>query len=282
MRSRAAVVAGMHRGGTSTIARALAALSVNLGDNFFELAPDNPTGYWEDKTVVGLSQRVFEELGIAWDDTSLIARDRFHHHRIRLLRLKAVRYFSDAFGSMPLWGFKDPRTIRLLPFWLDALSDAAVEDAYVVAIRHPMSVAASLHRRQQIPPEKAHLLWILHYVPYLHELRDKPLVVVDYDLLAQDPQAQLARLGRWLELPAPDAERRREIDRFTTDFLDPALRHNVFSEEQFDGESEAGRLTQAAYLALYELATDRRSADDAFWTAWEEIAYDLGFLLAHA
>ncbi len=166
MSSRAAVVVGMHRSGTSTVARGLQALSVYLGDNFFEFAPDNPTGYWEDKSIVGLSQRVLEELQIAWDDTSLTARERFNHHRIRLLKLKAARYFDDAFASAPLWGFKDPRTIRLLPFWLGALRDAGVDDAYVVAIRHPMSVAASLFRRQEIPLEKANLLWLLHNVRF--------------------------------------------------------------------------------------------------------------------
>lgn len=279
MASRAAVVVGMHRSGTSAVARGLAALSVQLGDNFFEVQPDNPTGYWEDKTIVELSQRVLEELHITWDDTTLIARERFHHHRIRLLKLKAVRYFNDTFASVPLWGFKDPRTIRLLPFWLGALHDAGVSDAYVVAIRHPRSVAASLYQRQEIPLEKAQLLWLLHNVPYLHELHDKPFVVVDYDRVAQHPHAELARIAQRLELPLPEGDPPNGIDRFATEFLDPGLRHNVFATDDFDTDGAAGFLTRAAYLALYDLAADRSQADSAFWTAWQGIARDLDLLL---
>jgi O-antigen biosynthesis protein len=279
MSSRAAVVVGMHRSGTSTVARGLQALSVYLGDNFFEFAPDNPTGYWEDKSIVGLSQRVLEELQIAWDDTSLIARERFQHHRIRLLKLKAVRYFDDAFASVPLWGFKDPRTIRLLPFWLGALRDAGIDDAYVVAIRHPMSVAASLFRRQEIPLEKANLLWLLHNVPFLRDLHEKPLVIVDFDLLAQDPRAQLARIADRLELPTSNGATRREVDRFATEFLDESLRHNVSDADRFDTSSDAGNLTRAAYTALYGLATDRAQADAGFWSGWESISRELELLV---
>jgi hypothetical protein len=279
MPSRAAVVVGMHRSGTSTVARGLQALSVYLGENFFEFAPDNPTGYWEDKSIVGISQRVLEELQVAWDNTSLIARERFHHHRIRLLKLKAARYFNETFAAVPLWGFKDPRTIRLLPFWLGALADAGISDAYVVAIRHPMSVAASLFRRQEIPLDKANLLWLLHNVPFLSDLREKPFVVVDYDLLAQNPHGELARIAQRLELPASNGANRREVDRFVTEFLDESLRHNVHDAERFDIASDAGRLTRAAYTALYDLATDRAQADAGFWSGWETFSRELERLI---
>lgn len=265
----------MHRSGTSAIARGLKALAVDLGDNFFDHAPDNPTGYWEDKTIVGLSQRVLEELRITWDDTSPIAPERFHHHRIRLLKLKAVRYFKEAFAGVPLWGFKDPRTIRLLPFWRGALQDAGIDDAYVVAIRHPMSVAASLYRRQEIPLAKANLLWLLHNVPYLHQLRDKPFVVVDYDRIAERPREELSRIALQLCLPSPNGRGEDEVERFATEFLDEKLRHNVCAPDAFDTASAAGQLTKAAYLALLDVAADRRAADGAFWSDWSDIAGEL-------
>jgi hypothetical protein len=270
MSSRAVCVVGMHRSGTSAIARGVNALSVDLGSNFFDLQSDNPTGYWEDRTIVGINQRVLEELRLKWDDAETISRERFTHHRIRLLRLKAVRYFNENFAARPLWGFKDPRTIRLLPFWIDALRDCSAEDAYVVAIRHPRSVAASLFRRQEIPREKADRLWLAHNVPFLHELRGKPLVVVDYDLLMQAPRAQLERIARKLELLLDDAAA-REIERFTADFLDERLRHSAFAVDDFDATTGAGRLTHRAYAMLHDLASDGREPDARFWTEWEEL-----------
>lgn len=272
MSSRAIVVLGMHRSGTSAVTRGLAALSVNLGDNFFESQPDNPTGYWEDKALVAINQRVLEELRLKWDDTRLLAADSFRHHRIRLLQLHAVRYLQSGLAATPIWGFKDPRTIRLLPFWPEVVRKSGAADAYVLAIRHPLSVAASLFRRQEIRSEKAARLWLAHNVPFLREIRDRPIVVVDYDLLASAPKGQLERLARKLDLTPGDGTRSYEIERFTDDFLDRALRHNVFSTDEFDTASEAGRLSHRAYLLLYELATDSRRPDEAFWAAWDEIS----------
>lgn len=270
----------MHRSGTSAIARGLHALSVDLGDNFFALAPDNPTGYWEDKAIVALNQRVLEELRLKWDDTALLAPERFTHYRIRLLKLQAQNYLRSTFGSKALWGFKDPRTIRLLPFWRAVLRDLPVEDCYVVAIRHPRSVAASLFARQEIDEEKAQRLWLVHHVPFLHEIRDKPWIVVDYDLFTAQPRAQLERTARKLRLPPIDAAIAREIDRFAGDFLDVNLRHTVFETHDFNATTGLGRLTEAAYHALYDLAVDRVEAPSAaFWSQWETIAAELRTLL---
>ena len=61
--SRAVLLLGMHRSGTSVVARGLQALSVYLGDDFLDKQPENPTGYWEDKGIVDLNERVLDELG---------------------------------------------------------------------------------------------------------------------------------------------------------------------------------------------------------------------------
>jgi|SRR5579862_2982169 len=270
MASRAVCVIGMHRSGTSAVARGVNALCVDLGNNFFDLQADNPTGYWEDKTIVGINQQMLEELNLKWDDTTPIASERFMHHRIRLLRLKAVRYLNENFMSRPLWGFKDPRTIRLLPFWVAALRDCSAEVAYVVAIRHPRSVAASLFRRQEITSAKADRLWLAHNVPFLHELRDEPLVVVDYDLLMREPRAQLERIARSLGLRL-DGAGAREMERFASDFLDERMRHTTFAIDDFDAATAAGRLTHQAYVMLYELAADRREPDARFWAQWKAL-----------
>jgi hypothetical protein len=278
--SRAVLVVGMHRSGTSAIARGLKALSVYLGDNLLDGQPDNPTGYWEDKTVVEINQRALEVLGLKWDDVSPIEYEQFEHYRIRLLRIKAAHYLKSAFTSQALWGFKDPRTIRLLPLWLRALRDCDAEDAYVVAIRNPLSVAASLFRRQEIKAPKAHRLWLVHTVPFLHELREKPFVVVDYDLLMLEPRLQLERIARKLSLPSLDETRSREIDHFAAYFLNENLRHSLLSPNEFVTTTGEGQLARAAYLLLYDLATDRvEPGAPSFWSAWEKVQRDLETLL---
>jgi hypothetical protein len=262
----------MHRSGTSVVARGLRALSVTMGDNLFETQPDNPTGYWEDRAIVEINQRMLEILGLKWDDVSPIANEGFEHYRIRLLELAALRYFKSAFPTQPLWGFKDPRAIRLLPFWLRTMRRSDAADAYVVVIRNPRSVAASLFRRQEIDPIKARRLWLVHMIPYLHECFTKPSVVVDYDLLMSEPRRQLERIAQRINLPSPGESSSREIDRFATGFLDENLRHNAFAPNDLDATTAEARLTRAAYLLLHQLATDRLEPEAlAFGSAWQGI-----------
>lgn len=64
--SVAVVVLGMHRSGTSAVARALLTLGVNLGRNLMGGSPDNPKGYWENRVFVKINERLLSSLGLRW------------------------------------------------------------------------------------------------------------------------------------------------------------------------------------------------------------------------
>ncbi len=147
------------------------------------------------------------------------------------LRRAAIAYVKRAFATHPLWGFKDPRTIRVLPFWLRVLRACNVDDRYLLAIRNPRSVAASLFARQAMDEASAYRLWLAHTQPFAHLLDGKPLVVVDYDLFVQEPRAQLARISHALSLPQLGGARADEVDRFVEEFLDEGLRHSRFTAD---------------------------------------------------
>lgn len=267
---RAIAVIGMHRSGTSTVARGLQTLSVYLGDDFLDAQPENPTGYWEDKGIVDLDERVLKALGLKWDDVSPIDLRQFARWRMWRLRSAASRYLHRRFLAHALWGFKDPRTIRLLPFWRRVLRECGVDDAYLLVIRNPSSVSASLFARQAMDVETAQRLWLVYMVPFLDELADRPLAVVDYDLLMLEPRGQLERIARKLALRCGAAVT-DAVEAFAREFLDVKLRHTVFSLEEIDASTEAGLLTRDAYALLYELAQDRRQPDREFWSAWKRI-----------
>jgi hypothetical protein len=278
--SRAVLVLGMHRSGTSLVTRGLQALGVYLGNDFLETRPDNPTGYWEDKSIVDINERVLGVLGLTWEDISLIERRQLEQPQIRALQLEAINYVSSSFASQPLWGFKDPRAIRLLPFWRSVLHDCGSEEAYLVAIRNPLSVAASLFQRQAMEPAAAHRLWLVYIIPFLRDIIDKPFVVVDYDLFMHDPHQQLERIARNLKIPLTDKMSSPEIERFIAEFLAVELRHTVFSRHDFDARTGVTPLTREAYLWLYELATDQlEPRAPRFWSAWESIQCSLETLL---
>jgi hypothetical protein len=261
----------MHRSGTSALTRCVQALGPYLGDNFIKAAPDNPTGFWEDRGVFDIEERLLAAFGLRWTDVGLIERFRFAEPRVAALRREAIDYLRGAFGARPLWAFKNPRTVRVLPFWNDVLDELGRETCYLVAIRSPRSVARSLLQRQGIDSATAHRLWLDHMVPYLSDLAGKRFVVVDYDSFMREPRPQLERIARGLNL-WDSANASAEIDRLVTEFLDNGLRHSRFSRIDFDDGSEVSRLTGEAYLWLYELASDRLEAERSpFWSIWAAI-----------
>ena len=80
--SRAVLVLGMHRSGTSALARGLQMLGVYLGNNFLSPQPDNPTGYWEDKNICELNERLLAVFGLKWEDVALIDDARWHEPEV--------------------------------------------------------------------------------------------------------------------------------------------------------------------------------------------------------
>ena len=57
-------ILGMHRSGTSLLARMLNLMGVSLGPEQFLMQPtiDNPKGYWEHDEIVGLNNEILRRL----------------------------------------------------------------------------------------------------------------------------------------------------------------------------------------------------------------------------
>jgi hypothetical protein len=280
--SRAVLVLGMHRSGTSALARGLQMLGVYLGNDFISTKPDNPTGYWEDRNIYEINERLLAVFGLRWEEVALIDDARWDAQEVEGLRTEAVAYLKSEFVTHPLWGFKDPRTIRLLPFWRSVLRSLDVDECYLLVIRNPRSVADSLIRRHGMDAVTAHLLWLVYVVPNLSMIANRPFMVADYDLVMADPRQELERIANGLKIPLTDTSK-AGIDQFASDFLDPNLRHSFFNVSDFELDLNLPPLTREAYLWLRSLATDRTANDSPrFWTAWENSRKAVERLIAGA
>jgi hypothetical protein len=259
----------MHRSGTSALARGLQMLGVHLGNDFLCAKPDNPTGYWEDRNICAINERLLAALGLKWEEVALIDDTQWHDPEVEALLVEPIEYLRSQFLGQPLWGFKDPRTIRLLPFWQSVLHHLAVNESYVVVIRNPRSVARSLMKRHGMDAVTAHLLWLVHMVPNLTRIADRPFIVTDYDAVISDPRGQLERIARFLKIPLDDTSE-AGIEQFAGSFLDPDLRHSFFNVSDFELDLDLPPLTREAYLWMHRLATDRIATDSRqFWSALE-------------
>ena len=145
----------MGRSGTSFVTRGLKALGVELGDELVPAASDNPTGFWEDAALQALNDRVLLSLGRTWSTIAPVPDARWNLPELKTHMLEAIEVTRERFGRFPLWGFKDPRTTRLLPFAASSSTTLAIADSYVIVVRNPISVARSLKARENFDPEKS-------------------------------------------------------------------------------------------------------------------------------
>lgn len=268
----AVVIVGVGRSGTSAITRGVQALGVELGTHLRPGGGKNPTGFFEDERLLAINRRLKRLLRIRGDSVRLIDDEEWRAPGVCSLQQEAIATMREGFGQYPLWGYKYARTLRLLPFWRAVFEALHLDVRYVVALRNPLSVARS---RAQLDPrrgtqEQSDLEWLVNVVPYFRALRERPFVVVDYDLALGDPARQLRRIAGALALPG-DARTEAAIEAYAQGFLRPGMRHSVFTERDL-GRGQVNELTRAAYLWLRRLARDECDAGAAEpWQQWADI-----------
>jgi hypothetical protein len=226
-RNRLVVVLGMHRSGTSAIARGLAALGVDLGERLMPPAPgNNEKGFFEDIDANALNNDLLAALGRSWDTVTALRPEDLEKVDLGPFRLRAVDLLRDRTAGKPVFGLKDPRISLVMPFWKSVFAHLGLDTSYVMCARHPLSVARSLHRRDGMELEKSLYLWLDHVTCAMLGSEGEPRVVVEYDRLMSDPQGELARMARGLALPY-DAQG-AGVAEFTRDFLSEDLRHSRY------------------------------------------------------
>lgn len=184
---RVVVVLGMHRSGTSMLARLLAHAGVALGPRIMTTAgADNAQGYWEHAEIFAAQESLLDDvLDRTWYGPKgclPLPQRWWEAPEVADCREKLVhileRELADHAG---LWGFKDPRTARLLPLWRQVFDRIGVAPLYILAVRQPAAVAASLEKRNGMSPARGQLLWLQHNLAAVEESGDDLAAVIDYD-----------------------------------------------------------------------------------------------------
>ncbi|MCX6251662.1 MAG: glycosyltransferase [Bacteroidetes bacterium] len=259
MNNKLIVVLGMHRSGTSAITRGLQILGVQLGENLHPAGFDNPKGFWEDRDFLGINEALLHRLGSAYDRLGLAWSDFDNDSVISALKNNAIQLLSQKLAeNQGIFGFKDPRTCRLLGFWRSVFKITGCEVFYVIALRSPLSVALSLTTRNNIPFEKSCILWLQHMVPAVTDSAGSPRIVVDYDLLMDNPLEQLKRISSRFTLMMDD-ENSPIVNEYVNDFLEKGLRHSISTEAELLSDRRIPPDVVEAYELLLQAAKDNIS-----------------------
>ena len=249
----------MHRSGTSATTRGLKVLGVDLGDRLFSpMENNNEKGFWEDIEINSLNDEMLHALGRAWHYLNPIQSDDIEvlHKNGYFLRAKAL--LCQKINDTPIFGFKDPRVSKLLPFWQEVFSQCQLDVSYVWAIRNTLSVAESLAKRDGFDKTKSYLLWLGNIIVILAGTAGEKTILIDYDRLMQSPAFELKRIAKQFNLKIDPME----MGNYITEFLDKKLQHNVYDMNDLLLDKFCPPLVHEIYKELLEVASDKKSIED--------------------
>lgn len=268
------VVLGMARSGTSAITRGLQALGVDLGNHLIPANDKwNAKGFFEDNDIVyKINRRVLTATDRNGMFVNLTTEMCESNEVLRNLKNAAVHLVKERLAATRHWGFKDPRTAKVLPFWESVFNTLRVHDHYIFTVRNPLASAHSYMQLSGCDLEEALLLWLAHLLPAVDATHEKNRIVVSYELMLQDPHPQLARIKEGLNIKTPVNQ--ADIDMYANEFLDKKMHHYAYSDTdlRLHPAMAVTPLCLQVYELFMQLARDEmRFNGDAFLSAWQEI-----------
>lgn len=255
----AVLVLGMHRSGTSALARIVNFLGAAMPRHLIPATTSNPRGHWESAALVALHDQLLAALDSSWDDWRTPGA-RWKESDAASRFAGPIRMTIDEeYGNAPLLVVKDPRMCRTLPYWMSILEKSGIRSAPLIIVRNPLEVAESLRLRDGISFEKAMLLWLRHNLDAEYETRHLQRNIVTYDALLEDWKLLAvqtsARLGiNWSRQPTDAASDVRE-------FLDIELHNQRASQAELETHTEVPYWVKAAYRSLIQLCDEPKAAE---------------------
>jgi len=254
---RIVVVLGMHRSGTSVITRGLQVLGVDLGDKLMGGIPgNNEKGFWEDAEINDFNNSLLLKLGSGWDRLNALDEVALLGAEFAQKRNQALNLLRGKLSSDSIFAFKNPRTAILLPFWQVIFNDLDLSVSYLVAVRNPMEVAESLHRRDGISLLKGLLLWVKYSLAAVRGTQGARRVFVAYAAVMQEPRLQLKRISQALDLSDPELNQQGLFE-YVEEFLSPELRHNISAVDALLAPGQIPPFVSDLYRFLLQLASDK-------------------------
>ena len=248
----ALVVVGMHRSGTSAVSRILNLLGADIAKKLLPPRTSNPAGFWESKDLMILHDKTLESVGAAWDDVTYLPPFWHNNEVLKPYQEQFAEVVGNDFNGSSFFVMKDPRISRFIPLTATALEELGVSPKYVISLRNPLEVAASLKARDGFGLGKSLLLWLDHSLRAERMTRGLPRAFVLYEELLKDWRAVFRTVESDIDLsfPAWNAENEALIDAF----ISPKLRNHVFSKEEAMVREEIGEWVKTAYEALRLMA----------------------------
>jgi hypothetical protein len=213
------IITGMHRSGTSAVARLFFEAGADMGEKKDFYPPDrwNPDGYFEQPDIHAVN---FPLINGPWGKLAYLKLPS-ENTVAKRARERSRQIAETAEKYKEKW-VKETRFCLTLDAW--QTHGAAIEKI-LVCLREPIQTAESLKRRNKIPIWLALNLWEEHYRRLLSQARSLPLRFIDYNDLLNPDTAPEEILPAFKFMDCPVTEGRARL--ILADGLKPELKHHA-------------------------------------------------------
>jgi hypothetical protein len=257
------LVLGMHRSGTSLLANILHILGIEMMNQKPHASRKNPSGFWEREDLMAVQDDILAALGVPIGSAAHslpLPEGWWQQAAIRPLKAKLLDLVAAHLDRVKgPWGFKDPRTCRLLPLWSEILAELDASPRIVWAVRHPSESANSMADKQPgvrpMSAAQSEVMWLAYNYDILRYAgRNRPLIV-PYDVWFADALGTARALTDRLGLAWPGSD--SEVGSALHALINPDWRHQWAAR---DRAATLLPLSEDTYQGLLNLA--RAGADD--------------------
>jgi hypothetical protein len=203
----------MHRSGTSLCANILHALGVDMAESA-GASPDNQRGHWERARINDLHDAVLALFNRGWAEPTHhlpLPDGWWNDPRVPPIAAEIAQHLSVGLARTERFGFKDPRTSRLLAMWPPLFAALDADPLYIFCVRDPAQVARSLAARDRMEGEEGAHRWLVYNAQAVVGVATARVCVINYEHWFTRPEATLDRLARFVGV-APRADALRVID----------------------------------------------------------------------
>ncbi|MBZ9883168.1 hypothetical protein LB535_12475 [Mesorhizobium sp. CA10] len=248
------MVLGMHRSGTSALTRVLSLLGATLPERVIGADDNNASGYWEPTSLNMLNEQLLAEAGSSWDDWRTFDLGTLSSSRVQFFKDEIARNVEREYGHEAVIVLKEPRISRFSSLYEEVLASINFKTKYILTVRNPISVIASLNQRDGMTSAFGSMLWLRHVLDAERATRGAPRAFLSYESLVEDWRPSIARVGKTLSIDwsASHAEAKVEIDRF----LSAKHQHHVATTERLLANGAILDWVKDTYFAARSLEKD--------------------------
>ena len=240
-------VLGMHRSGTSALARVLNLMGLYFGEENASTgrSAENEKGFWERRDAMMINDSILFTANCDWDlvskfDADMIPAATNARHK------SAIADVVMKLDAHRPWFLKEPRLCVTFPIWRETLE----QPICIHISRNPLEVAHSLKARNRIPIRVGLALWEFYTTRALQAASGLPLLCVSYEDLVGAPDRTVDSIRVFLGEQGGYPLRTPSTSELSG-FLDANLRHHQKRPVALS------RVATAHQLDLYRLLSSR-------------------------